>query len=196
LPESFDYDIEMNKQGGSLGHDSIDAWAGHWNLGRRFKAGPGTPRVFGEYNYASGNENPNGTTWGTHDQIYPSAHDKLEFADQFGWRNIESLRTGVSEKLGKQWQVTQVFSDLWLATKNDAVYGSNGAVAIAAHPRATSGHLGTELDLIAEDKQNSHIAYGFGWAHIFTGQFLNQAAPRKRPQLPVCVRDLRFLMGN
>jgi hypothetical protein len=29
LPHHFDYDVEMNKQAGSLGHFSIDAWAGH-----------------------------------------------------------------------------------------------------------------------------------------------------------------------
>lgn len=92
LAPSFDYDIEMTKQTGSLGPKSIDAWAGHWNLGYTFKDALGKPRVFGEYNYASGNKNPNGSMWGTHDQIYPSAHDKMDFADQFGWRNIEDLR--------------------------------------------------------------------------------------------------------
>src|SRR5580704_9890016 len=33
LFENFDYDVEMNKQTGSLGPDTIDAWAGHWNAG-------------------------------------------------------------------------------------------------------------------------------------------------------------------
>ncbi len=65
LPESFDYDIEMNKQAGSLGHDSIDAWAGHWNVGHTFEAAASKPRVFGEYNNASGNKNPNSATWRT-----------------------------------------------------------------------------------------------------------------------------------
>ncbi len=51
--------------------------------------------LFVEYNYASGNKNPNGSTWGTHDQIYPSSHDKMDFGDQFGWRNIRDLRVGV-----------------------------------------------------------------------------------------------------
>jgi hypothetical protein len=184
LAPSFDYDIEMNKQTGSLGPKSIDAWAGHWNLGYTFKDALDKPRVFGEYNYASGNKNPNGSTWGTHDQIYPSAHDKMDFADQFGWRNIEDLRGGLNEKLGAKWGLTQMIDDLWLTTKNDAVYNNAGAIAVAAHPGATSRHLGAELDLIAEYKQDRHITYGFGFAHIFTGKFLNEATTGKDYNYP------------
>jgi len=175
LFESFDYDIEMNKQTGSLGEYTIDAWAGHWNAGYTFQRAPGVPRLFGEFNYASGNKNPDGNIWGTHDQIYPSAHDKMDFADQFGWRNIEDLRTGVEEKIAAKWTLTEVFDDFWLATKNDAVYASSGAIAIPAHPEATSSHIGEELDLIAQYEQNKHVTYGFGLAHLFTGRYLNEA---------------------
>jgi hypothetical protein len=184
LPANFDYDIEMNKQTGSLGHYSIDAWAGHWNLGYTFKDAPTDPRLFAEYNYASGNRNPNSNTWGTHDQIYPSAHDKMDFADQFGWRNIEDLRLGVDEKVAAKWTLTEAFEDFWLATKNDAMYGSSGAIAIPAHPNATSNHIGTELDLIAQYKQNQHVTYGFGLAHLFTGRFLNDATRGKDYNYP------------
>jgi hypothetical protein len=175
LLDSFDYDIEMNKQAGSLGQFSIDAWAGHWNAGYTFKNARTKPRPFIEYDYASGNRNPNGNTWGTHDQIYASAHDKMDFADQFGWKNIKDLRVGANESIASKWTLTEVFDDLWLATKNDAVYGSSGAIAVPAHPGATSNHLGTELDLIGEYKPNHHVTYGFGLAHLFTGRFLNEA---------------------
>ncbi len=175
VPVNLDYDAEMNWQTGSLGHYSISAWAGHLNLGYTFKDTPATPRLFSEYNYASGNKDPNSNTWGTHDELYPSAHNKMEFADQFGWKNIEDLRAGASEKLSKRWDLTQIFNDLWLATKNDAVYGTSGAVAISAHPAANSRHLGVELDAVAEFKQTQHVTYGFGIGHIFPGKFLDEA---------------------
>jgi len=184
LFNNFDYDVEMNTQTGSLGPDTIDAWAGHWNAGYTFKDARTQPRAFAEYNYASGNKNPDSRTWGTHDEIYPSSHDKMDFADQFGWRNIKDIRAGVDEKVGKKWTLTAMFDDFWLATKNDAVYASSGAISIAAHPGATSSHLGEELDLIAEYKQNRHVDYGFGFCHLFTGQYLNEATPGKDYNYP------------
>jgi hypothetical protein len=184
LPANFDYDVEVNKQDGSLGPDSIDAWAHHWNVGYTLLNARGQPRVFVEYNYASGNNDPNSSIWGTHDQLYPSAHNKMDFADQFGWKNIEEIRTGAIEKLGKKLALTEIFNDLWLATKNDAVYGSSGAITVAAKPNATSRHLGTELDLLGEYQENLHVVYGFGLAHLFTGQFLNEATPGKDYNYP------------
>jgi hypothetical protein len=169
----LDFDVEMNKQTGSLGPKTIDAWAGHWNAGYVMQRAA-KPRPFLEYNYASGNKNGSGSTWGTHDQIYPSAHDRMDFGDQFGWRNIRDLRAGVQENLGRTWTLSEVMDNVWLASKYDAMYGSSGAVSVAAHPSVTSTHAGTELELIAECKQNKHISYGFGWAHLFPGAFLNQ----------------------
>ena len=179
IPVNLDYDAEMNWQTGSLGRYSISAWAGHWNLGYTFKNAPASTRLFSEYNYATGNKNPNSNTWGTHDEIYPSAHNKMDFADQFGWKNVEDLRAGASEKLGKRWELTQIVNDLWLATRNDAVYASSGAIAIAAHPAANSRHLDVEFDAVAEFRQTRHVTYGFGIGHIFPGEFLNEVTRGK-----------------
>ena len=184
VPANLDYDVEMNWQTGSLGPYTIDAWAGHWNLGYTFKDSRIKPRPFVEYNYATGNKNPNGTTWGTHDQIYASAHNKMDFADQFGWKNIKDLRAGVIEKIAAKWTLMEYNNDVWLATRNDALYASSGAISIAAHPGATSNHVGDEIDLIAEYQQNKHMTYGFGIGHLFTGRFLNETTKGKDYNYP------------
>ena len=108
----------------------------------------------------------------------------MSFADQFGWRNVKDVRAGVDEKVAKKWTLTEMVDDFWLATRNDAVYASSGAISIAAHPEATSSHLGTELDLIAEYKQNRHVDYGFGFSHLFTGRYLNEATHGKDYNYP------------
>jgi Alginate export len=181
---AIDYDIEMNKQTGSLGPKTIDAWAGHWNAGYVLGKTRTKPRLFAEYNYASGNKNPAGSTWGTHDEIFPSAHDKMDFADQFGWRNIKDLRVGLQEKLGRTWTLSQVVDNVWLATKYDAMYTSSGAISVRANPNVTSTHAGTELELIAEYRQSKHVTFGFGLAHLFTGAFLNQTTPGRDYNYP------------
>jgi hypothetical protein len=120
------------------------------SLGKTFRGVATAPRIFIESNYASGSRNPDGHTWGTFDQIYPSNHDKLEFADQFGRKNIQQVRAGVEETIGKKWKLQQTYEDLWVATTHAALYTSKGAITIPAGPKATSGHIGQEVDLVAE----------------------------------------------
>ena len=88
-----DYNVEAAIQRGSLGSDTISAWAGHC-AGRPDDSVGGRRRyrVFGEYNFASGDETPGDGTRGTFDQLYPTAHDKYGLADQVGWKNIHHLR--------------------------------------------------------------------------------------------------------
>lgn len=181
---AIDYEIEMNKQTGSLGLKTIDAWGGHWNAGYVVGKARAKPRLFIEYNYGSGNKNPAGSTWGTHDQIFPSAHDKMDFADQFGWRNIKDLRAGIQEKFGRKWTLSQLVDNVWLATKYDSMYANSGGVSVRADPRVTSTHAGTELELIAEYKESKHITFGFGLAHLFPGAFLNQTTPGRDYNYP------------
>jgi hypothetical protein len=116
---AFDYDTEFDGQTGSLGASSIAAWAGYASVGRTFRKAATSPRVFLEGNYASGTKNPNGHDWNTFDEIYPSNHDKLGFADQVGRRNIVQFRTGVQEEPTRKWKLKQQFEPFWLATSNE-----------------------------------------------------------------------------
>jgi hypothetical protein len=192
LPAKFDYDIELDLQRGSLGIGSIHSWAGYWSLGRTFHQVTTSPRLFIESNYASGTKNPAGQTWSTFDQVYPSGHDKLDFADQVGRRNIQQIRAGIEEKARSHWKLKEAYIDLWLATTHDALYGSSGAVSIPANPAAHSRHVGQELDLIAEYAATRGIGAGFGYARLFTGSFLRTATRGKDFNYPFIYLTYRF----
>ena len=192
LPAAFDYEIEMDRQIGSLGPNSIRAWAGYWSLGRTFRGMPTAPRIFIESSYASGSKNPSGPTWGTFDEIYPSNHDKLDFADQFGRKNIQQVRAGVEETIGKKWKLRQTYESLWLATTHDALYASSGAISIPADPSATSRHLGQEVDISAQYQVNEGVAAGFGCARLYSGQFLRTTSPGKDFTYPFVYLTYRF----
>jgi hypothetical protein len=124
-----------------------------------------------EGNYASGTKNPAGRQWNTFDQLYPSNHDKYGFADLVGRRNLVQFRVSVEEQPTARWTLKQAFEDYWLASSNDNLYASSGAVAVIAHPGA-SPHLGNELDLIAEYQWDQGLNFGFGYGHLFAGSFL------------------------
>ncbi len=192
LPAAFDYEIEMDRQAGSLGTNSIRAWAGFWSLGKTFRCVAPAPRIFIESNYASGTKNPSGHTWGTFDELYPSNHDKLDFADQFGRKNIQQVRGGVEESIGKKWKLRQTYENLWLATTHDALYANSGPISIAADPNATSRHIGQEVDISAQFQINEGIAAGFGCARLFSGRFLKTVSPGKDYTYPFVYLTYRF----
>jgi hypothetical protein len=171
LPKNFDYDAEFDGQKGSLGRFSIGAWAGYAGVGKTFPKAAAAPRLFLEWNYASGTRNPAGRDWNTYDQLYPSHHDKLGFADQVGSRNIAQFRVGVEESPTRRWKLKQQFEGFWLATTNDNFYGNSGEIAVPAHPGA-SPHVANELDLVFEYDLNPGLSFGFGYARLFVGQFL------------------------
>ena len=144
---------------------------GRCRQGKTFRKLAVAPRAFVEGNWASGTKNPAGRDWNTFDQVYPSSHDKLGFADQVGRRNLVQFRIGVEEALTKKWKIKQAVEGYWLATSNDNLYGSSGAIVVGARPGA-SRHIGNELDLIAEYQLNKGLTFGFGYARLFSGQFL------------------------
>jgi len=153
---------------------SISAWAGHWHLGRQFDGIASKPKPFIEDNYATGTKNPNSHTWGTFDQIYPSSHDKLDFADQVGWRNIEQVRAGVEESAGRKWKFTETYESFWLASTGDGLYASSGNLAVPTPGPGAPRHVGQEVDAWADWNYRTAIDLGFGYAHLIAGAFLNR----------------------
>jgi len=170
LPAAFEYDTNLT--------DRQDPWlvfhcrvAGHASVGKTFRKVAAAPHVFLEGNYASGTKSPKGHGWNTFDQIYPSNHDKLGFADLVGRKNLMQFRVGVKEEPTKKWKLKQQFESYRLATSNDNFYPRSGAIAVAAHPGA-SRHIGNEFDVVAEYEVNKGLNFGFGYARMFAGQFL------------------------
>jgi Alginate export len=173
LPSAFDYNVEMQRQTGSIGARSISAWAGYWSLGKSLRNVATTPRLFIESNYASGTKNPKGD-WSTYDMIYPSEHDKLGFADQIGKRNIQQIRVGIEETIGtrRKLSLRQAYMNFWLATAQDGLYTNGGAPSLPAAPTAGSRHVGQELDLIGTYQLDKKSEIGFGYSRIFAGPYL------------------------
>lgn len=192
IPGNFDYDTEMARQSGSLGTDTIRAWAGHWLVGYTFIEARYKPRLILEYNYASGDEDPRDGKRATFDQLYPTAHDKYGLADQVGWRNIHDLRYGVEFKPQAKWLVTSSYHSWWLASARDALY-SAGGVPIARVADGSAGRrVGQELDFQAFYTLSKQIQIGSGFSHIFPGAFLKKATPGKSFNFPYVMFTYAF----
>ncbi len=187
LPRNLDYKIEMTRQFGSLGSDRVQAWLGHWEMGRTWKKLPFSPRLWGEYNYMSGDKNAKDGIRGTYDPLYPTVHDKYGFADQFGGRNMKNLRWGVETKLPRGIAGTLEFNDWRLASAVDGIYTGAGAV-IARSPTGKAGtHVGNEVDWITTWKMKGPVQAGAGIGYIIPGGFLKNTTPGKSYLYPYIV---------
>jgi hypothetical protein len=176
LPARLDYNIEMAGQRGTLGSEDVKAWAGHWQL-RESLPGPGAVKLTGEYNYASGDEDPTDGVRGTFDQLYPTPHDKYGLADQVGWKNIHHARAGFEFAPLRATPVQLNYHSWWLAETRDALYGVGSGASARVIAGAADRHVGQEVDIQLSRAITPQIQVAGGYAHIFTGAFLKQATP-------------------
>jgi hypothetical protein len=192
LPLGFDYGTEMVREFGSLGSDDIKAWAGHWVVGRTTSSVWLKPRVFGEFNYASGDRNPKDGVRGTFDQLYPSGHDKYGLADQVGWRNIKEARAGVETKPRENVTATIEYNNWFLASATDALYVTAGT-AFARSGTGTAGtHVGQEFDIAATYTVFEPLLIGAGFGHIIPGGFLKKTTAGTPYNYPYIVFIWKF----
>ena len=175
LPRGFDYGTEMVREFGSLYTDKIQSWAVHWVVGKSFAA-RFTPRVFGEYNFATGDKNPKDGIRGTFDQLYPSGHDKYGFADQVGWRNIKDTRAGLETKPVKNVTANLEYNNWSLDSATDALYNSSGTATVKSAAGTAGTHVGQEFDATSTWTIFKPLTVGAGIGHIFPGEFLKIAA--------------------
>jgi len=169
---AFDYGGEFIYEGGTVGPESIGAWAAQAGAAYQFLDVAAKPRIFTQYDYASGNSNP--ATNGKHstfDTIYPTAHDRLGIADLFGWQNIEAVRAGATVEPHRRLTFTVQGLDFWAASALDSIYNSSGA-SFGYNKTAHGTHVGAEVDGYSWYELNRHFNLGGGVGYFGGGQFL------------------------
>lgn len=169
--KSLDYSYEAVLERGSDGPNPIRAWAQTLGAGYRFEYVSLHPRIFAQYDYASGDANSADGVHGAFDQMYPS-HDRLGIADLFGWQNIKARRGGFTLEPFRRWTVTAQFTDFSLANATDSLYNNSGS-SIARDTTGHSGaHVGEEFDTYTWFELNRHVSIGAGVGHLLPGAFL------------------------
>jgi hypothetical protein len=177
LPVNFSYNSETAIQRGSLGTDSVAAWATHLEIGHQFpKTWKLQPKYVAEYNYASGDRNGNDTTRGTFDTLYASSHNKIEFADQVGWKNVQEFRTGPDFKPHPKLLIALRYANIWLASAHDALYASNGTPTVIRPDGSAGRWVGQEFDGTATYSFTKSNQLGAGYGYLLPGTFLKIAA--------------------
>lgn len=170
--KDLDYSYELIAERGSAGSNSISAYGTTFGVGYRINRVYWHPRLFAQYDYASGDKNPTDGQRGTFDTMYPTAHDRFGVTDQFGWQNIRAARAGFTIEPRRRWTVTAQYLNFWLASATDSLYNTSGGAIVRDAAGKSGKHIGEEVDAYTWYELNRHINLGVGVGHILPGEFL------------------------
>jgi hypothetical protein len=173
---ALDYGGEIILETGTVRAQPIRAWAGQAGAAYQFLDVASKPRIFTQFDYATGNSNPakNGSHT-TFDTIYPTAHDRFGITDLFGWQNIESVRAGVTVEPHRRLTFTVQGLDHWAADALDSIYNTSGG-AIFNNKTDHGRHVGAEIDGYSWYELNRHFNLGGGIGYFGGGQFLTHVS--------------------
>ena len=169
---ALDYSGEIIYENGTVGPQGIRAWATQEGAAYQFLDAKAKPRIFAQYDYATGNSNPaTGAKHTTFDTIYPTAHDRFGISDLFGWQNIESVRAGTTIEPHRRLTFTAQGLDFWAADALDSIFNTSGS-SIAFNKTDHGRHVGAEIDGYSWYELNKHFNVGGGIGAFGGGQFL------------------------
>ena len=173
---ALDYSGEVIVETGRVGAQPIRASAAEAGAAYQFLNVAAKPRVFAQYDYATGNSNPaQNASHTTFDTIYPTAHDRFGITDVFGWQNIETVRAGATVEPHRRLTLTVQGLDDWAADALDSVYNTSGS-AILTNKTNHGRHVGAEIDGYSWYELNKHFNLGGGIGYFGGGQFLTNVS--------------------
>ena len=181
---NWDYTVEGAYQFGNMATNATsvrlkqDAYMFTAQAGYTFADAWATPRLGAEFDYSSGDSNPNDGTHGTFDNLFPTNHKFYGSMDLISLQNIEDAGISLTLKPTPRMSVAFMGNLLWLANTHDYFYNVTGA------PRTTGGYginsgndsfLGSELTAIAGYAITRYAQVEVGYGHFFTGDYVRQS---------------------
>ena len=162
------------------------AWYQHVDFGYTIDM-PWSPRLAFEYDYASGDHNPNDKKDQRFDTLYGAR--RFDFGPTgiygaFSRANINTpgLRLNVAPR--SDVLATLSYRAFWLAAAKDCWGGATctGTSLILQDKTGRSGNnLGQQLELSARCDFNSSLNFETGWTHLFKGSFAKDAPNAPAP---------------
>ena len=182
----FDFQFETMGQFGTVRatKDKTDSqnlnhttWSQHVDIGYTFDQ-PWTPKLALEYDYASGDNNPNDNKDERFDPLYGAR--RFEFGPTgiygaFARSNINTPGYRITVKPRSDVQLGISHRAFWLASGKDS-WTTTGTDSLRDKTGNTSNYIGQQLELTARYDFNSSLNFETGWTHLFKGAFAKEAA--------------------
>jgi hypothetical protein len=168
----WDWDAEQVLQVGSFGSDSILAWTAAINAGYTWDT-LWQPRLGIKTGIASGDHDPNNGRQETFDPLFFKS-GYFNDASLIRPSNIIGVHPNLTLQLSKSISVDGGADWFWRYSRNDAVYGVPGQIAIPALSNAPS-YIGTALDVNLNWQIQRHISFQASYVHFLTSSYVHDA---------------------
>lgn len=170
-------DFEGGYQFGNNKDESVQAGFFVTGVGHQWKNVMWEPTLWGFYDYATGDGNPNDKVDNTFFQYYGLVHAYMGLIDNLARQNLNDinwrLQLKPTQKLNLQ--VAQHFFQL--ANTNDHLYTVTGQ----QFPGATNqgSQIGSELDMVATYNVNANLSLEMGYFEFFYGDYIHNVSPSR-----------------
>lgn len=166
----FDYRAEFTKELGTALVDAKSAYQADVELGYKIDTFL-KPRVGAEY-FTSGS---------SYQQLYPTLHKWLGFADVLGRRNVSGFAFHLDTQLADS---TKLKLNLHHFTRTDRyapAYKLNGSTPLGAAGGSSSKTIGNEIDLTLTHKISTDLTLTGGASILIAGKYLRDQLINKNP---------------
>ena len=168
----IDYEIESVGQTGNLGNTDHFAHFQHIHLGYSFDL-PWSPRFLIQYDYASGDRNPNDSQSSTFSTLFGARRFEYGATGNFGpffRSNISSPGWRLIVVPAKAWKF-QLKQRFWYLATSRGIFAGSGL-------RDTTGeagnYLGHDVEVQVQWKLNDSVEFDAGYDHWFKGSYFDR----------------------
>ncbi len=192
---AFDYDINLTTQ---FGHKYVNgkklkrhAHAFYLDMGYTFGI-PQKPRIGLQYNYASGDDNPDDHSYNTFDQLYGCVHGKYGLMDLFCWQNMHDIYLYGNAFITKRLKILCGAHSFWLADTHDGWYNCYKKVQRKDPTGDADSYVGNELDLLMSYFFIDNFRLTAFYGHFFAGTYIKDTGKAKDADYSYFQLEYRF----
>lgn len=179
--ETTDYRAEVTGQSGTASGSKLSGFQGDAEGGYTFDSAKKTRLGVGGF-LATKNYN----------QLFPTSHKWLGYADILGRRNIVGAVARFSAKPAKEWTLSFDAHQFFRASKTDPVYKLNGTTALGTGGGSSKNDVGTEADLTAKFEAAQNVVLTGGASVLVPGGYLRDQFGSRLPLFYYAQMEIRF----
>ena len=178
----WEFGTEAAYQTGKVRGLDLNAFAATAGAGYNWLGNPWKPRLYLEYNVASGDDSgPNssgkvsGNDINTFQNLFPTNHPFYGNMDLFSWQNLQNILLSSRITPYKTVTLQLDYNAFWLENTNDAWYRANGITTVRTlntAARNASPYAGSEIDFIATWNMTKYLQLQAGYSYFIAGTYL------------------------